>query len=106
MAVDHNTKIMMQRAEARRETEQLIEARRQANASRLRNNIKILEMIANFMESREDLRFCQVMNILELDKDRFYEEPQDTLKLLEKRIAELEALEHPAAVTETRTINV
>ena len=92
MAVDHNTKVMMQRAEARRETEQLIEARRQANASRLRNNLQILTLLAKFMGTREDLRFCQVLNILGLDKDRFYEEPQDTLQLLEKRIAELEAM--------------
>lgn len=104
MAVDHNTKVMMQRAETRRETEQLIEARRQANASRLRNNLQILTLLAKFMGTREDLRFCQVLNILELDKDRFYEEPQDTLKLLEKRIAELEAMENPPAVTETKTI--
>ena len=72
MAVNHNTKVMMQRAEAKREAEQLIEARRQANASRLRNNLQILTLLAKFMGTREDLRFCQVLNILELDKDRFY----------------------------------
>lgn len=105
MAVDHNTKVIMNRIQAERAAAEFVAARKEANTNRLRNNIKILELLADFMETREDLRFCQVLNILGLDKDRFYEEPNDTIKDIEKRIAEIENFENPPAISETIAFN-
>lgn len=43
------------------------------------NNCKILwEMFKIFL--KYDLRFCQLLSILGLDSDNFYEEPDKTLK--------------------------
>ena len=106
MAVDHNTKVIKNRIQAEQAALELIEKRKAANTNRLKINMQILTVLADFMRTREDLRFCQVLSVLGLDKDRFYEEPQDTLKEIEKRIAELEILDHPETVTQTKTVIV
>ena len=36
------------------------------------------------VEKLPELRFCQILTILNLDKDLFYEESVDTLKILKK----------------------
>lgn len=47
-------------------------------------NWKIMTLIGRMMYENPDLRFCQVLSILGLDKDRFYEEPDKTYKELLK----------------------
>ena len=48
------------------------------------SNLEILSFIHNIVEEYPELRFCQILSILKLDKDRFYEESSDTLKNIVK----------------------
>lgn len=48
------------------------------------SNLEILSFIRNLVEKYPKLRFCQILTILKLDKDRFYEESIDTLKSIVK----------------------
>lgn len=48
------------------------------------SNLEILSFIRNIVEKYPKLRFCQILTILKLDKDRFYEESTDTLKSIVK----------------------
>ena len=55
--------------------------------NRLAYNLRIVYAIANIIYRNPDLRFCQILNILELDRDKFYEEPNITLdKIYANRI--------------------
>ena len=47
-------------------------------------NLEIVSLLSNIVEKHPELRFCQILTILNLDKDRFYEESVDTLKELQK----------------------
>lgn len=47
---------------------------------RLHDNIKLLEYLKTFFIENPNLRFNQVLEILNDSKDYFYEEPEDTLK--------------------------
>ena len=50
-------------------------------------NGKILEALFDVLSKHPELRFCQLLTILDLDKDRFYEEPDKTYrKIIENRI--------------------
>ena len=44
---------------------------------RKKYNLKIIFLLFKVLIST-DLRFCQLLTILKLDKDRFYEEPKET----------------------------
>lgn len=48
------------------------------------SNLEILSFIRSLVEKYPKLRFCQILTILKLDKDRFYEESTDTLKSIVK----------------------
>lgn len=49
-------------------------------------NKKILKLMEKTLEDR-DLRFCQFLSSLDLDKDKFYEESQETyFNIVEKLI--------------------
>lgn len=48
--------------------------------NRKENNSAIVDILHEIVNYNENLRFCQILSILELDKDNFYEEPWDTLK--------------------------
>jgi len=43
-------------------------------------NGKILGTLYSILDKHPDLRFCQLLSILDLDKDNFYEEPDKTLQ--------------------------
>ena len=47
-------------------------------------NLEIISLLNNIVEKHQELRFCQILTILNLDKDKFYEESIDTLKELKK----------------------
>ena len=47
-------------------------------------NLEIISLLNNIVEKHPELRFCQILTILNLDKDKFYEEAIDTLKELKK----------------------
>ena len=47
-------------------------------------NLEIISLLSNIVEKHPELRFCQILTILNLDKDKFYEESIDTLKELKK----------------------
>ena len=47
-------------------------------------NLEIISLLNNIVEKHPELRFCQILEILNLDKDKFYEESVDTLKELKK----------------------
>jgi len=47
-------------------------------------NLEIISLLSNIVEKYPELRFCQILTILNLDKDRFYEESVDTLQELKK----------------------
>jgi len=58
---------------------------------RLDYNRKILEIISEITEMYPDLRFHQVLSLLNMEKipDRFYEESEVTYKLLVEVVAKL-----------------
>lgn len=47
---------------------------------RLYYNGRVLGALFNILVRFPELRFCQLLSILELDKDNFYEEPDKTLR--------------------------
>ena len=47
-------------------------------------NLVIISLLSKIVEKYPELRFCQILTILNLDKDKFYEESVDTLKELQK----------------------
>ena len=47
-------------------------------------NLEIISLLSSIVEKHPELRFCQILTILNLDKDKFYEESVDTLKELKK----------------------
>ena len=53
-------------------------------------NWKILILIGRLICKHPYLRFCQILSILELDKDRFYEESDETYNKLLRKASALE----------------
>jgi len=50
-------------------------------------NFKIIILLGRIIAKYPELRFCQILSILGLDKDNFYEEPDETWKKIsESRI--------------------
>ena len=47
-------------------------------------NLEIISLLNKIVENHPELRFCQILTILNLDKDKFYEESVDTLEELKK----------------------
>ena len=47
-------------------------------------NLEIISLLSNIVEKHPELRFCQILEILNLNKNKFYEESIDTLKELKK----------------------
>lgn len=48
------------------------------------SNLEIVNILNSIVNRHPELRFCQILTILNLDKDKFYEESVDTLKNLQK----------------------
>ena len=53
------------------------------------SNEAIMSKISDIIRTHPELRFCQILTILELDKDRFYEESIDTLNDVTDTITKL-----------------
>ena len=53
-------------------------------------NLKILRFLAEFFEGYQYLRFCQLIDILNKNKNYYFEEPEDTLKRYEERSTTIE----------------
>lgn len=54
--------------------------------NRKKYNLLIVWKLMTIIVKHPNLRFCQILSILELDKDNFYEEPDKTWKkVLENR---------------------
>jgi len=51
-------------------------------------NLRIVDLLKEIIKNNPDLRFTQILSILELDKDKFYEEPHITLTNMEMKIKE------------------
>lgn len=49
-------------------------------------NLKILDLLTRYCKENPDLRFRQILAILSLDEDGFYEESVDTLKNITDKI--------------------
>lgn len=55
--------------------------------NRRKYNFKIIVKLVKIMIKHPELRFCQILSILELDKDNFYEEPDKTLSRISSNIS-------------------
>lgn len=58
--------------------------------SRQENNLLILAALEDLVWKYPDIRFCQLLTNLNLDRDRFHEEPDVTLKAIEQRAGEIQ----------------
>lgn len=54
--------------------------------NRKKYNKEILEVIFKMIDLYPDLRFRQILGILQLDSDGFYEEPEETYKHIKEII--------------------
>ena len=50
--------------------------------TRLEANLLILKELETYLKKYPDLRFCQALFALDLDKDTFFQEPIVTLKII------------------------
>ena len=82
MAVTHEVKVKRNAMSIVKEIENKLDNRQVAN----KHIIKILEEI---VDNNSQLRFCQILSMLNLDSDRFYEESVDTLEAIKNKVAEL-----------------
>jgi hypothetical protein len=53
------------------------------------SNFGIIILLIKIVKQYPELRFCQILTILNLDKDRFYEESVDTLKRIDSKVKSL-----------------
>lgn len=53
--------------------------------NRKKYNLLIVWELTIIIVKHPNLRFCQILSILELDKDNFYEEPDKTLVKIKGR---------------------
>lgn len=58
-------------------------------SNRSKFNKAILNKILNLCEQNDDLRFMQVLSILDLDEERFYEESKETYLKVDKILKQL-----------------
>lgn len=56
-------------------------------------NNKIISCLSKIISTYPELRFCQILTGLGLDVDRFYEEPDKTLKTIEESALYKDVLE-------------
>jgi hypothetical protein len=56
---------------------------------RQESNKEIVEILNKIVEDYPEMRFCQILTILSLDRDRFYEESCDTLKKIKECVKNL-----------------
>lgn len=77
MAVTHDVRVKRKELSAfqdvRKDIEKKMDLRQECNQ-------EIVKILKDMVDNNSSLRFCQVLSILGLDKDRFNEESVDTLK--------------------------
>jgi len=66
-----------------------VEKMKELMQDRIVYNQKILEAIQKVLKEHPYLRFTQLLSILKLDEDRFYEEPKETYHKIMETIKSL-----------------
>lgn len=83
MAVTHDVRVKRKELESlndvKKDIKNKLETRQDCNQ-------EIIKILKELVDNNSALRFCQILNILDLDKDRFNEEPIDTLKLIKEKL--------------------
>ena len=74
---------MMKNTLYNKENEHILLQRRQAA------NLEIMQKLNDIVNVHPELRFTQILSILNLDTDKFYEEPWVTLENINDKIAKL-----------------
>ena len=82
MAVTHEVRVKLKEMEALKEIKNKMNDRQKCNK-------EILKVIEKLVDENSALRFCQILSILDLDKDNFNEEPIDTLKRINDKLVTL-----------------
>lgn len=52
-------------------------------------NREIVKILKEIVDNNSAMRFCQILSMLDLDKDRFNEESIDTLKTIKEKLQTL-----------------
>ena len=52
-------------------------------------NKEIVKILKEIVDNNSAMRFCQILSMLDLDKDRFNEESIDTLKTIKEKLQTL-----------------
>lgn len=86
MAVTHEVRVKMKEMnelkDVKKEIDKKLEARQICNK-------EIIKILKELVDNNASLRFCQILSMLDLDKDRFYEESIDTLKTIKDKTTTL-----------------
>lgn len=86
MAVTHETRVKRKEIEALNDVKKDIEKKLDMRQDCNREIVKILKEI---VDNNSAMRFCQILSMLDLDKDRFNEESIDTLKTIKEKLQTL-----------------
>lgn len=83
MAVTHDVRVKRKELNAledvKKDIEKKLDVRQDCNK-------EIVKIIKEIVDNNSALRFCQILAMLDLDKDRFNEESVDTLKLIKEKL--------------------
>lgn len=86
MAETHEVRVkrkeMNELKDVKKEIDKKLEARQICNK-------EIIKILKELVDNNASLRFCQILSMLDLDKDRFYEESIDTLKTIKDKTTTL-----------------
>ena len=86
MADTHDVRVMKKRLntleDANKEIKKKLDARQDCNQA-------IVKILKEIVDNNSSLRFCQILSMFDLDKDRFNEESIDTLEEIRTKLAEL-----------------
>ena len=86
MAETHDVRVMKKRLntleDANKEIKKKLDARQDCNQA-------IVKILKEIVDNNSSLRFCQILAMFDLDRDRFNEESIDTLEAIRTKLAEL-----------------
>ena len=86
MAVTHDVRVkrkeLNELKDVKKEIDKKLDARQVCNK-------EIIKILKDIVDNNDSLRFCQILSMFDLDKDRFHEESIDTLKSIKEKLAEL-----------------
>ena len=69
-------------------------------------NLKILKFLEEFFVENQYLRFCQLIDILNKNKNYYFEEPEDTLKRYEERSTPIERINSEIEISKRYCYNI